>query len=211
MYCIAAALREYNMPLPTFDYFCSIRVSQRCFRVLSYSLSNLCQYLNIEFDQKHRAGSDSDACAKVMLKCLEKADVTSFDELESKLFIKRGIFRNGSHVGLSSTKSTGGTRKKYVSNADPSKFDPTNYFFDKVVMFTGTMSFGNRNQMRALIDDIGGHSIDKFKNDVEVLVIGALKGDSTNKIDTCQEKLDKGGEVEVLSEDEFYERYGCWL
>ncbi len=59
MYAIADALAENGIPLPDLDYFCSLRIAQKAFSLLKYSLSPLCASLGISFAQCHRAGSDS--------------------------------------------------------------------------------------------------------------------------------------------------------
>ena len=109
-----------------------------------------------------------------------------------------------------------GKTKKYSNTANPDNFDEDNYFYGKEVLFTGEMKYGNREKMRALIDNIGGHSIDNFKKSVDILVEGVQKasnlttdGKSRKQI-KCEELLANGGSVEILSEDEFYERFGIW-
>lgn len=216
MYAIADALNEYNLPFPTFEYFCTLRLSQRCFSLLKYSLAPLCSSIGIHIENHHRACSDSEACAKVMLKCLEETAVTSFEELEQKTSIKRGVFNGKSHIGQRSTLVSCHSKQKYQPTTDHTNFDPNNYFYGKTVMFTGGMRYGNRNTMRALIDNIGGISIDKFRNDIEVLVEGTLdprflkEDGKSEKQRKCEDKLAKGEEIEILSEDEFYERLGFW-
>lgn len=216
MFAIAEALEKNDIPLPTLDYFCSLRTAQRTFSRLRYSLSPLCESLGISFEQSHRALSDSEACAKVMLRCLEELQVTSFEELEHKINIKRGSYSGGVHYGQKSTIVDNSKKKKYSNTADSANFDPDNYFFDKEVLFTGEMRYGNRDTMRSLVDNIGGHSIDNFKKSVDVLVEGTQKasnltadGKSSKQI-KCEELLVNGGSVEILSEDEFYERFGIW-
>lgn len=215
MYAIADALAENGISLPNLDYFCSLRTAQKAFSLLKYSLSPLCASLGIPFVQCHRAESDSEACAKVMLHCLDKLNVSTFDELEERLQLKRGFYKDGIHSGLKST-IINHKKKKYSNDAEPKKFDPDNYFYDKVVLFTGKMKYGNRDNMRALIDYIGGHSVNSFNESVEVLVEGKqtarnLKEDGkSDKQRKCEEKLTKGGSIEILTEDEFYERLGFW-
>lgn len=215
MFAIADALTKNNIPLPNLNYFCSLRIAQRTFSLLKYSLSPLCHSLGIPFEQSHRAESDAEACAKVLLRCLDELQVDSFEELEHKINIKRGFYNNGLHNGQKCV-AVGGKTKKYTNTANPSDFDPDNYFYDKEVLFTGEMKYGNREKMRALIDNIGGHSIDSFKKSVDVLVEGVLKASNltadgkSRKQKKCEELLAKGGSVEILSEDEFYERFGIW-
>lgn len=216
MFAIADALVENNIPLPDLNYFCSLRVAQKTFSLLKYSLEPLCKSLGIPFEQNHRAASDADACAKVMLKCLNELQVDTFEGLEHKINIRRGCYNRGLHNGQKSTETTVGKSKKYANNANPDNFDKDNYFYGKEVLFTGEMKYGNRDKMRALIDNIGGHSIDSFKKSVDVLVEGVQKasnltadGKSRKQI-KCEELLANGGSVEILSEDEFYERFGIW-
>ena len=146
-----------------------------------------------------------------MLKCLDKLNVATFSELEEKLKIKRGGYKDGVHSGQKSIAICNG-KKSYCNTADPKNFDPSNYFYDKIVVFTGKMRHGKRDEMRALIDNIGGHSVNSFNESVEVLVEGKqtarnLKEDGkSDKQRKCEEKLAKGGSIEILTEDEFYER-----
>lgn len=151
-----------------------------------------------------------------MLKCLDKLQVDSFEGLEHKINIRRGFYNGGLHNGQKSIATSIGKAKKYSNTANPDNFDEDNYFYGKEVLFTGEMKYGNREKMRALIDNIGGHSIDSFKKSVDVLVEGVQKasnlttdGKSRKQI-KCEELLANGGSVEILSEDEFYERFGIW-
>lgn len=71
----------------------------------------LCKSLGIPFEQSHRAESDADACAKVMLKCLDKLQVDSFEGLEHKINIRRGFYNGGLHNGQKSLATTIGKAK----------------------------------------------------------------------------------------------------
>lgn len=215
MFAIADALTKDNIKLPTLDYFCSLRIAQRTFSLLKYSLSPLCDSLGIEFEQHHRAASDSEACAKVMLRCLEELQVSSFDELEQKIKIKRGSYNDGLHNGQKCI-DTSSRNNKYNNTANPANFDPDNYFYGKEILFTGKMAYGSRDTMRALVDSIGGCSLNGYKDSIDILVEGIqtaknLKEDGkSDKQRRCEKKLANGGSVEILSEDEFYERFGIW-
>ena len=151
-----------------------------------------------------------------MLKCLDKLQVDSFEGLEHKINIRHGFYNGGLHNGQKSIATNIGKTKKYSNTANPDNFDEDNYFYGKEVLFTGEMKYGNREKMRALIDNIGGHSIDSLKKSVDILVEGVQKasnlttdGKSRKQI-KCEELLANGGSVEILSEDEFYERFGIW-
>lgn len=58
------------------DYLCTVQLSRRCYPQLpNHRLDTLCAYLDIPLDH-HRAGSDSRACAEILIDCLDRgADV----------------------------------------------------------------------------------------------------------------------------------------
>lgn len=61
------------------DYACTCQMGRRCYPELpNHKLNTLCGYLGIELDH-HRAGSDSRACAGLLLRYLEQGlDIGNF-------------------------------------------------------------------------------------------------------------------------------------
>lgn len=56
---------------PVVPYACTCQMARRCFSHLpNHRLDTLCRYLGIELNH-HQAGSDSLACAQVLLRCLQ--------------------------------------------------------------------------------------------------------------------------------------------
>lgn len=75
-------LKQFNIPLPTFDYLCTVKLSQKAYPELaSHKLNNLCDALGIHFHH-HRAYDDAYACAKVLLRVLEDYSLLTLDEIE---------------------------------------------------------------------------------------------------------------------------------
>lgn len=55
---------------PCVDYACTCQMGRRCFPQLpNHRLNTLCNYLDIPLDH-HRAGSDSRACAEILIRCM---------------------------------------------------------------------------------------------------------------------------------------------
>ena len=52
-------------------YLCTVNVGRKILPDISHRLDNLCQYYSIPLDH-HHAGSDSDACAYILLRYLQK-------------------------------------------------------------------------------------------------------------------------------------------
>lgn len=72
MSVLARCLNSYGICWrDTADYACTVRMSKFCFPDLpSHKLNSLSDHFGITLNH-HRADSDSEACARIMLRCLE--------------------------------------------------------------------------------------------------------------------------------------------
>lgn len=78
---LRSSLGWYDLAMPHSEYVCSVSLSRRVWKGLeSYSLSHLCALHDIRF-LHHRAGSDAEACANLVLKMSETLFVSSMEEL----------------------------------------------------------------------------------------------------------------------------------
>lgn len=209
MYTLRDAFIQNDMPYPPFAFYCSYRSATKVFKEpYSYSLPVLCDYLGIELDKHHRAGSDSKACAEIFIKTLKFAGVESFKEFGEKLNLNPGYFMLNEFKPVLSKK-----HKKKIDVisivGDPSKFDEGSYFYDKVVCFTGTCMYGTRKELLQKIADIGGKPVNSVTKSTDILVVGQQdyrvvgeEGMSTKQKKAMKIK-DEGGEIEIMSEKEF--------
>lgn len=216
MYALKDALDQAGLPLPKFEYYCSLRISRKTFPGLySYSLPSLCAAIGVPFDTHHRAENDAIGCAGVFIKCLDKLAVDSPDEIPQKLPIHKGVFDGISHIPQRHKDIS-----KYRANlaktivADESKVDTDNYFYGKVVCFTGTFSFASRKDLLQAIADIGGIPADSVTRTTNVLVVGQqdYRIVGTTGISSKQKKamalIEKGQDLEIMSEKEFLANLG---
>lgn len=210
MYALRDAFNDYNIEYPTFDYFCTLRISKYVVRGLySYSLDVVLQHLGISFEGHHKADNDSKGCADLLMKCLE-IDGGTLEEIEDKYHFHRGKFAPGSFISQLSTKGLS-SKNKTVKDlvANPDLIDEGNYFYGKNVCFTGKCQYGTRTEMQQKIKDIGGFPQDNVTQSTEVLVVGQqdyrVVGDSgmSGKQKKAMQLLEKGQDIEVLSEAEF--------
>ena len=90
--------------------------------------------------------------------------------------------------------------------------DEGNYFYGKNVCFTGTCSYGTRKELLQKIKDVGGIPSDSVTKKTEVLVVGQqdyrVVGEDgmSKKQEKAKALLDKGQDIEILSEIEFLSR-----
>ena len=71
MSVLAKCLRAYGICWrPCADYACTVQMGRRCYPQLpNHKLNTLCDYLDIRLDH-HQAGSDSHACAELLINYL---------------------------------------------------------------------------------------------------------------------------------------------
>lgn len=79
MSVLKCCLRDYGITWKThIPYLCTVQIGRRVLPKMSHKLDSMCGYYGIELDH-HHAGSDSLACAKILLKYIESgADINQF-------------------------------------------------------------------------------------------------------------------------------------
>lgn len=79
MSVLKCCLRDYGIVWKTHaSYLCTVRIGRRVLPKMSHKLNSMCDYYGIELDH-HHAGSDSLACAKILLQYIESGtDVNQF-------------------------------------------------------------------------------------------------------------------------------------
>ena len=214
MYALRNAFDKYQMEYPTFDYFCTLRIARYIVKgCYSYSLDVVVDHLGLDFGVHHKADSDSLGCAKLLLKCLEM-DGSTLDDLEDKYNFHRGKFAPGTFIAHLQHEKAYGSYDAFIKTlqVNPDTIDENNYFFAKSVCFTGTCQFGTRKELLQKVAEIGGIPTDSVTAKTDVLVVGQqdyrVVGDSgmSSKQKKALQLLEKGKEIEVLSETEFLSR-----
>ena len=76
---LRCCIREYDIEWKhSADYLCTVQVGRRLLPDVSHKLDDLCRYYCIDL-KHHHAGSDSHACAEILLKYMEAgADLTRY-------------------------------------------------------------------------------------------------------------------------------------
>lgn len=201
-------LEYYDLPFPDLKYACSYIISKKVWEKLpAYDLKTLCQINDIEFNH-HRAGSDSDACAKLTIKALEHSGTKSIDEFPEKLKTTIGQLYVG---GYNPSLTKGISRPHDLSQiiGDTSKLNPDSIFYGRTVVFTGTLSSMQREKAQQIIADIGGINANAVTKDTDFLVVGhqdyRIVGEAgmSSKQEKAIKIIEKGSELEILSEEDF--------
>lgn len=83
---IAKSLERYDIEVPVFNYYCTLKLSRKYINTNSYSLNNLCNLLNISLENHHNALEDARASQKIF-EYLNNNDIENCEkfEFESKI------------------------------------------------------------------------------------------------------------------------------
>ena len=141
-------------------------------------------------------------------------DGSTFDDLEEKYNFHRGQFAPGIFKGHQAIEKRYESYDNFIKtlNIDPSTIDESNYFFGKSICFTGTCQYGTRKQLLQKVAEIGGIPTDSVTAKTDILVVGQqdyrVVGDSgmSSKQKKALSLLEKGQDIEILSEIEFLSR-----
>lgn len=215
---LMATLKRYNLPIPECSFGCSLAVARRTWLgEPSYSLPILCLKFGIR-EGGHDAGEDSRACAELVLKAAQDkaVDFTKemlFDgesELEKKFQIFMGSFGPEGYLSsICQRKEYRSRRERKVIIGDGSKNNPDSIFFQKNVLFTGTLSSMKRADAQQIIADIGGINQSGISKSTNFLIVGQqdyrVVGETgmSSKQVKAMKLVEQGFPIEILSEVEF--------
>jgi len=95
MSVLRACLKEYDIPFPSCDYLCTVKVAQKLWPDLPrHALNVVSDYLGFAFSH-HDAYDDARASANILIQANRQTGLTAY-ELADKLQIKVGkLFENG--------------------------------------------------------------------------------------------------------------------
>ena len=101
---LCATLEHFNIPRPSFNYICTVKLSQKAYPELEHHRLNvLCDALGIKFHH-HRAFDDAYACACVLLRILDDYSLLNLAELEECFEVGIGHLLPDSHVKFTKNK-----------------------------------------------------------------------------------------------------------
>ncbi len=103
---LRATLDMFSIEYPTFDYLCTVKLSQKAYPDLaSHKLNFMADALGIQFNH-HRAGDDAYVCAMLLLRIMEDFDLKSLQDIEDKFEIGVGKLYPGCYVPCTKSKKS---------------------------------------------------------------------------------------------------------
>ncbi len=178
------------------DYVDTLRLSRFLLTNLHHHrLTDLTDYYNINNNGRHRSIRDSEMTLEVLQK------------LKEEIFNQYGSIENFKNE-LSRKK-----RGLKASDITTSKvnFNEDNLLFNKNVAITGILEKMSRKEAMQIVVDLGGFCEDRVTTRTDYLILGnndynpILKGNKSSKLLKAEELKLKGNDIEILSENIFYD------
>ncbi len=155
----------------------------------NHRLSTLKEYFNISTENSHRAYDDAYAC---------------YITYES---LRKLAKENNISISKSNYNSKKLSSKDIVPSID--NYDENNIFFGKNICFTGTLKITRKEAMQ-IIANLGGIPVDGVNKKTDFLVVGLqdyakVRDGKSNKQLKAEELILKGHNIQILSENVFYD------
>ena len=207
----------YEMPVPTFRYVCTLRVSRQALDLVSYSLPFVAEALGIQQEAHHRAGSDAQCAAQIAAVLVERSGLGDLESLCESLRVSVGRFDGDTWYSSRSKGSSrgGGTltaaRIEEIRSSLGESFsehaDPDGPLYGQRVAFTGGLLSMTRAEAAAKVLAAGGEPQSGVNKSTNFLVIGTENGFTidprtavTAKFDKAEALRAKGAPIEILDE-----------
>lgn len=206
MNVLNGCIRHYRMKVPVFDYACTLKMARKSFEGLgSYSLSNLCQALDIR-PGRHDAAEDARAAAELLLLAMNKANYKDASEFLFSLKIPPKEFGGMSVLKM---KENAKHIPKYAGNAcntDLNWFDGHIDFSGKTFVMTGESEYATRMEIAKLVESEGGIVVKNPTKKTDYVVVGGCGSENWTNVNygTKLEKAlllqSKGSEIKIVSD-----------
>ena len=204
------SLSKEPLSIPDLTFTCTYRLSSRLISSLvSYTLPDVADYLQIGGLDHHNAMSDALTCGKILLR-LASDFSGDFGQMHTAANLKYGHIVDGDYDGIHKiNREHTGHISRLPKNFPDIITGEDSPFYQKNVCFTGKLESMTRIEAIDIINQIGGVGQDSFKKDTDYLITGyqspsVLAGKpKSSKTLKAEEMLKKGKRIEIIPEDEF--------
>lgn len=199
------ACNDNSIDYPNFQHTCTYQIAKKIWPgLINYKLKTLAQKFEYTF-KHHNALEDAKASGHILIKAFEEVNSSTFDELLKAANLTIGKHHPGGYKP-SETKSQYSPVEITTSNTE---FDKSHPFFEKTVIFTGTLKSMVRRDAAQKVVGLGGHFSNTVNTKTSYLVVGDQDlskfngGTKSSKMKKAEQLLAAGQEIEIVGEQEF--------
>ncbi len=195
-------------------YTCTLSLSRAlCSGAHSHRLGDLCTYLNLPDYDKHNAGADAEACARLCITLAEQVGANSMDRLLRAAGLRWKTlqpddFAIGNHDAIKCPYIPARQKQEGIC----SRFVDAPIFRGMSFVFTGELSCMKREDAHEAVEQRAGTVLSSVTKKANVLVVGAqtsslVRGRYSSKHMKAMEFREKGHAIEIVEESIFVD----WL
>src|SRR5699024_4828597 len=210
-------LIAYDIPTPNFNFVCSIPISNRAIKVKSFpqSLEERTDYFGIEMEHHHNALSDARACAELVISSINKTGTYSIRELLSK-YPDINVNLIHEHKLQSSFRQSRKFESVKMSDIEinESVTNEDHPFYDKAVVFTGSLDLIDRKTAMQSVADLGGIPRSSVSRLTDFVVVGmqdiSIVGPTgkSSKHRKAEKLIENGHDIQIIDEQQFINLLG---
>lgn len=178
------------------DFVDTLRLSRKLLPELSHHrLSDIAEALGVERVQEHRSLGD----CETTYNCFKMIEHRVLSSIGAEAFIKSFKGKPSKSLDL------------HTLTADSSMFDETHPLYGKVCVFTGALERLTRAEAAQIVLNIGGICDNGVTKKTNFLILGnndycpTIKEGKSSKQRKAEEYKAKGQDIEVLTENVFYD------
>ena len=211
MSVLRKTLDTYNIPYPNMNYFCSMIMSRNFYPYLENSkLNTVNDHLGYKFDH-HNASSDASASANIVLNIIEELKTEDINELSNLVCFKIGKIFNNDYTSAGKRQGIPviSKRQNTILEEGIPIINSSDFFRDKVVVFTGALRSMSRFEAMKLVRQSGGQTGSSVTKKTNILVVAA-KNINEITYDKMSTKLRRAKQLNesnqgiiMISEEEF--------
>ena len=202
---------RYSLEIPSFYFLDTLNMSKTLLKgLISYSLDYVADHLNLGSFKDHNALDDARICVHIFEYFLNDLDLNDYKNFAHKIRMRVGSYDNDNNrYRYSSLFKTAHAISIEVDDIDETCFDDNHPFFNKNIVFTGTLNSMSRELASKKVLSVGGNPVTGVNKSTNFLVFGFqdkffLNGkDKSNKLIKAETLLAKGAEIEIIDEDTF--------
>ncbi len=204
---------RYGLPAPKLSFICTLQMARKVIPALpSYQLDYLVDQLGLGEFNHHNALDDAKMCVLLFDCLMDTCGCETRKQLEKKEIIFAGELddTNGIYVPCRNSKYEAQHRPRSTLSVDIAEHvDPGHPFYQKTIVFTGTLKSMSRTTAQKMIAAVGGIPGSALTTDTNYLVCGyqdtyRLHGkDKSSKVLKAEEYASKGYDIQIISEADF--------
>lgn len=200
----------YEMEYPNLNYACTLVASKLFYSYLNnHKLNTVNKHLGYTF-KHHHASADATAAANILINIGNELEIDDINSIAKSVGFKLGNLSKGSYSPCSKI-CVGKLSKKANSFSDESNNwlnCETEFFKDKVVVFTGGLNLMSRGEATILIETLGGIVRGSVTKKTNVVITNASdiynlsSSQMSNKLRTAVDYSKRGQDIVFLNEEE---------